>query len=106
MTGYRRCPNRGRVLARQLVELNRILALADTPVTVELRSDNLTLVTVYKVGELGYFTSKVLSLRPGNYVAVGRRDGYRDVRVEFFVDPDKAMEPVVVSSAEKIALGN
>ena len=96
----------GPVLARQLAGLDRILALADTPVTVELRSDNVTLVTVYKVGELGYFTSKTLSLRPGNYVAVGRRDGYRDVRVEFFVDPDKAMEPVVVSSSEKIALGN
>ena len=68
-------------------------------------SDNLTRVTLYKVGELGYFTSKSLSLRPGNYVAVGRRDGYRDVRVEFFVGPDKAMEPVVVSSNEKIALG-
>ena len=45
-------------------------------------------------------------MRPGNYVAVGRRDGYRDVRVEFFVDPDKTMEPVIVSSSEKIALGN
>ncbi|MCY3752026.1 MAG: hypothetical protein OXG54_11595 [Gammaproteobacteria bacterium] len=96
----------GPVLVRQLAKLNRILALAETPVTVQLKSDNLTLVTVYKVGELGYFTSKTLSLRPGNYVAVGRRDGYRDVRVEFFVDPDKAMEPVVVSSSEKIALGN
>ena len=96
----------GPVLAGQLARLNRILALADTPVTVELRSDNFTLVTIYKVAELGYFTSRVLSLRPGKYVAVGRRDGYRDVRVEFFVDPDKAMEPVVVSSNEKIALGN
>ena len=96
----------GPVLVGQLAKLNRILALAETPVTVQLKSDNLTLVTVYKVGELGYFTSKTLSLRPGNYVAVGRRDGYRDVRVEFFVDPDKAMEPVVVSSSEKIALGN
>ena len=96
----------GPVLVGQLAKLNRILALAETPVTVQLKSDNLTLVTVYKVGELGYFTSKTLSLRPGNYVAVGRRDGYRDVRVEFFVDPDEAMKPVVVSSSEKIALGN
>ena len=96
----------GPVLTRQLAGLDRILALAATPVTVQLRSDNLTLVTVYKVGELGYFTSTALSLRPGNYVAVGRRDGHRDVRVEFFVDPDKAVEPVVISSGEKIALGN
>ncbi len=95
----------GPVLSGQLAKLNRLLVLADTPVAVRFSSDNLTRVTLYKVGELGYFTSKSLSLRPGQYVAVGRRDGYRDVRVEFFVDPDKAMEPVVVSSNEKIALG-
>lgn len=96
----------GPVLAGQIARLNRLLNLADTPVAVQFRSDNLTLVTLYKVGELGYFTSKSLSLLPGHYVAVGHRDGYRDVRVEFFVDPDHAMEPVIVSSNEKIALGN
>ena len=95
----------GPILAGQLARLNRLLSLADTPVAVQLRSDSLTRVTLYKVGELGNFTSKNLSLRPGHYVAVGHRDGYRDVRVEFFVDPDKAMEPVIVSSDEKIALG-
>ena len=95
----------GPVLAGQLAKLDRLLVLADTPVAVQFRSDNQTRVTLYKVGELGYFTSKSLSLRPGQYVAVGHRDGYRDVRVEFFVDPDKAMEPVIVSSDEKIALG-
>ena len=95
----------GPVLAGQLARLDRLLSLADTPVAVQLRSDGHTRVTLYKVGELGYFTSKNLSLRPGHYVAVGHRDGYRDVRVEFFVDPDKAMGPVTVSSDERIALG-
>ena len=95
----------GPILAGQLAKLNRLLSLADTPVAVQFISDSLTRVTLYKVGELGYFTSKNLSLRPGYYVAVGHRDGYRDVRVEFFVDPDKAMEPVIVNSDEKIALG-
>ena len=96
----------GPVLAGQIARLDRLLELAEKPVTVQLRSDNLTLVTLYKIGELGYFTSKSLSLRPGHYVAVGHRDGYRDERVEFFVDPDQAMEPVIISSNEKIALGN
>ena len=96
----------GPVLTGQLAKLSHLLRLADTPVAVQFRSDNLTLVTLYKVGELGYFTSKSLSLRPGQYVAVGQRDGYRDARVEFFVDPDQATEPVIVSSNEKIALGN
>ena len=95
----------GPVLAGQLAKLNGLLRLADTPVTVQFGSDNQTRVTLYKVGELGYFVSKSLSLRPGYYVAVGHRGGYRDVRVEFFVDPHQAMEPIIVRTDEKVALG-
>ena len=72
---------------------------------VSLQSDSLTRVVLYKVGDLGYFISKELLLRPGNYVAVGQREGYRDARVEFFVAPDQPPQPVVVQSREKIALG-
>ncbi len=99
-------PDPGPVLAGQLSRLARLLEAADTPLQVQLRSDNLTRVTLYKVGELGHFTSKSLALRPGRYVAVGRRNGYRDVRVEFLVSPGKSPAPVVVSSTEKIALGS
>lgn len=95
----------GPVLTGQLARLDRLLEKADTPARVRLVSDNLTRITLYKVGELGAFTSKDLSLRPGQYTAVGHRDGYRDVRVEFFVDPDKPALPVVIQSDEKIALG-
>ena len=102
----RALPEPGPILSAQLHRLTHMLTLAATPVSVELHSDNLTRVTLYKVGELGAFASKVLSLRPGHYVAVGRRDGYRDVRVEFFADPDNAMQPVLVSSSERIALGD
>jgi len=40
-------------------------------------------VSIYKVGKLGNFTETELTLRPGIYVAVGSRPGYRDVRLEF-----------------------
>lgn len=99
-------PDPGPVLSGQLSRLARLLEAAATPLQVQLRSDNLTRVTLYKVGELGHFTSKSLALRPGRYVAVGRRNGYRDVRVEFLVSPGKSMAPVVVNSTEKIALGS
>ena len=97
--------DRGPVLTTQLISLTELLSKALTPVSVILRSDNLTRVTVYKVGELGYFTDHELSLRPGPYVAVGHRDGYRDIRVEFMVDPDKPMAVITVQAQEKIALG-
>jgi hypothetical protein len=69
---------------------------------VQLVSDNVTDVTVFKVGRLGVFNSQELSLRPGVYVAVGNRPGYRDVRVEFRVAPEIEMDPVVVQCEERI----
>ena len=78
-------------LAAQRDELSRLLKRAVTPVQVALVSDNLTSVSVYKVGNLGNFTSRELALRPGTYVAVGVRPGFRDVRLEFRVAPEIEM---------------
>ena len=97
--------DKGPILRKQLASLDRLLHKANTPVDVLLRSDNLTLVTLRKVDELGYFAEKSLSLRPGKYVAVGIRQGYRDARVTFMIDPDKSMQIVTVQASEKIALG-
>lgn len=76
---------RGPRLARQLDALEDLLVEAREPVSVSLRSDNRTRVTIYQVGELGQFDNTRLDLRPGRYVAVGTRPGYRDVRTEFEV---------------------
>ena len=89
-------------LAGQRDELSRLLKRAATPVTVELVSDNMTAVSIYKVGVLGNFTNRRLELRPGTYVAVGARPGYRDVRLEFRVAPEVDMQPVVVRCEEPI----
>lgn len=97
-----RMPEIGPRLAQQRDELSRLLKRAVTPVPVALVSDNLTTVSVYRIGNLGNFTNKQLSLRPGNYVAVGIRSGYRDVRREFRVAPELEMSPVVVRCEEQI----
>ena len=89
-------------LAAQRDELSRLLKRAATPVTVELVSDNMTAVSIYKVGVLGNFTTRRLDLRPGTYVAIGARPGYRDVRLEFRVAPEIDMQPVVVRCEEPI----
>ena len=78
--------NPGNRLAQQIASLTGLLEQATTPVRVTLQSDNLTRVTLYRVGELGVLQRKELLLLPGSYVAVGSRSGYRDVRVEFSVD--------------------
>ncbi len=97
-----RMPDIGPRLASQRDELSRLLKRAVTPVPVAIVSDNVTLVSVYKVGNLGNFMNKELTLRPGTYVAVGIRPGFRDVRLEFRVAPEIDMQPVVVRCEEQI----
>jgi len=68
---------------------------------VVLRSDNLTRVSIFKLGEFAPFTEKTLQLKPGKYIAEGIRPGYRDVRVEFTV-LGAGTAPVVVQCRETI----
>jgi hypothetical protein len=82
--------------------LSILLKRAVTPLPVHMVSDNVTDVSVYKVGKLGRFTAHELSLRPGNYVAVGIRSGFRDVRLEFRVAPEIELQPIVVQCEEAI----
>jgi len=93
---------RGARLEGQKNELSRLLKRAATPLQVQLISDNATNVTVFKVGRLGIFSNHEMSLRPGVYVAVGNRAGYRDVRVEFRVAPESEMQPIVIQCEEQI----
>ncbi len=92
----------GPVLRRQIDSMTKLLAVATTPIRVELVSDNLTEVTVYRVGRLGRFTQQVLDLRPGTYTVVGSRAGYRDVRHRLTVSPSQSSKPVEVRCVEEI----
>lgn len=92
----------GNRLERQLDELEVLLNKAQVPVEVQLVSDNQTIVTLYQVGELGKFNQQVLSLKPGKYVAVGTRPGYRDVREEFEVGFGNRSAPVTVACTDEI----
>jgi hypothetical protein len=83
-------------------KLTRLATLASTPIKVELRSDQLTEVTLFRVGTLGAFTAKEVELRPGTYTAVGSRNGYRDVRQTFTVVPGRELPPINVVCVEAI----
>ena len=95
-------PDVGPRLSGQKDELSRLLKRAATALTVPLISDNVTDVSIYKIGRLGNFMRKEVNLRPGTYVVVGSRPGFRDVRLEFRVAPEIEMEPVVVQCEEQI----
>ncbi|MCP5140216.1 MAG: protein kinase [Chromatiales bacterium] len=95
-------PAPGPVLSAQIERLEVQLKIAAQPVPVQFESDNQTNVVIYKIGTLGVFSSRTLDLRPGRYVVVGTRDGYRDVRRNIRVDPAGNMPPVVIRCEEAI----
>ncbi len=98
----RAVPEAGPRLEEQITKLDRLVQLAATPIVVELKSDQQTAVTLYRVGDLGAFASKEVQLRPGTYTAIGSRNGYRDVRQTFTVVPGRTLPPVSVICVEPI----
>jgi len=95
-------PNIGKRLDLQRNELSRLLKRAVTTHRVILYSDNDTNVSIYRIGKFGSFVRKEIDLRPGTYIAVGSRAGFRDVRLEFRIAPEISIEPVVIRCEEKI----
>lgn len=93
---------RGPRLDEQIGQLGRLVALATQPIPVRLTSDQLTTVTLYRVGTLGAFASRDVELRPGTYTAIGSRDGYRDVRQTFTVRPGGNLPAINVVCVEPI----
>lgn len=89
-------------LARQLQALQRLLGSYDALVRVTIRSDSRTEVRIVQVGQLGRFASHELALRPGPYTAVGTREGYRDVRIEFTVEPGRHDVALAIACTEQI----
>ena len=93
---------RGPRLTRQVAALQQLLSGARTPVAVHLLSDGRTDVSVLRVGRLGPFKEKALDLRPGSYVVVGTRPGYRDARLTLIVPPGRSPDPLVVRCEEAL----
>jgi len=94
--------NPGPRLDGQIVQLESLLKIANSPVEVVFRSDNQTRVVLYRVAELGQFEQVTMKLRPGKYVAAGTRIGFRDVRVEFTVTGQSLQAPVEVRCEDPV----
>lgn len=93
-------------LSNQIARLTQTIKLARKPVNMTLVSDSATDVTVYKIGRLGRFDRHPLAIIPGRYIVVGKRDGFRDVRVEFEVRAGEPGAEVTVRCEQKLAFGN
>jgi tetratricopeptide (TPR) repeat protein len=89
-------------LAKKIADLQRLVTLAGTPVTVSLLSDGRTDISIYHVGQLGVFTRQQLELLPGTYTVVGSRAGYRDIRKQLSVLPGKQGTSLTIRCEEMI----
>ena len=94
--------NPGPRLQRQMTTLQQLLQDAITPVVVTFNSDNLSRVTLQKIADLGSFSTRELELKPGDYVIVASREGYRDVRKEFTVAPRIKSLQLAIQCEEQI----
>lgn len=90
-------------LQSQITRTEQLLQQMQIPVQLTLVSNNATDVTIFQVGRLGSFTETTLQLKPGRYVAVGTRPGYRDVREEFVVGFGQQLNSVTISCNEQVA---
>jgi len=93
---------RGPRFSELIARLDRLVTLLSIPVPVVLESDGLTEVVLFRVGKLGTFDRHTVELRPGTYTIVGRRTGYRDVRLKFKVGPGQPPPTVRVRCTEAI----
>jgi tetratricopeptide (TPR) repeat protein len=80
----------------KIKRFEQLLIQAQTRVTVVIQSDDLTEVSVYKVGKLGHFMQRRLDLRPGTYTVVGSRNGYQDVRHKLVVQPGQGTVNITI----------
>jgi len=89
-------------LLSQMQGLRQHLSALDAPVHVEIASDNTTQVSVAPLGDLGTFHMRELELPPGQYVLIGRREGFRDVRFELRIAPGQQRATISVQCTERI----
>jgi len=88
-------------LTDKLFRLEKAVKLAITPVNLLITSDNLTMVSIYKVGRQGMFAEKQFSLRPGKYTLTGARKGYRDVLKVIDLKPAMRGQTINIRTGEK-----
>lgn len=97
LTDARNIKNPGSKLTKQMAQLEQALTTASQTLPITLRSDNQTKVRINRVGDFGSFYSQQLLLKPGSYVAIGSKPGYRDVRIEFSISSNEPLTDITVS---------
>ncbi len=91
---------RGPTLNGLIEETTTLLKLYKEPVEVVLTSDNATDIVVSNLGRLGFFTTKTITVRPGEYTIRGSQAGCRDLYLTVEILP--GIEPLDLSCPERL----
>lgn len=89
-------------LAGERQRLDAAVKRATARITLQVTSDNVTDVMLYRVGPLGRFHTREVTLNPGTYTLVGSRPGYKDARVEVTVEPDGPAPRIFIACEEPV----
>ena len=82
--------------------LNERLTSYTTPLDIIVMSDNVTFVEVKSVGQVGTVVQKTIQLLPGDYVFVGKRNGYVTIQVPVALRPGDSGKEILVIAHEQI----
>jgi tetratricopeptide (TPR) repeat protein len=89
----------------RVMQLRKLLQEQSKPVEVTFRSDGKTYVSIVNYKQPQQFESMTLKILPGDYEVVGRRKGYRDLRMMLQVrngTPPPTVTVVCNVSADKL----
>lgn len=89
-------------LAVKSEQLLALITAENQPVSVQITSDNKTMLKVLGVGVVGKVKQKTIQLKPGNYKVEGVRDGFKTVIVELIVSPQQQSIQIEVVCHERI----
>jgi len=92
-------------LIGQISTVKNILKQSKLPINMEISSDDLTSISIFRVGDIGRFISKNMQLKPGEYTLIGSRNGYRDVRKVVTLIPGSKNNKIQVMCVEKVNNG-
>ncbi|MCY4130449.1 MAG: hypothetical protein OXG15_14540 [Gammaproteobacteria bacterium] len=91
----------GNRVGEKLSKLRKLSHRWTTPVVVNLNSDGNTTVILRPGRSLGQFRSQKIRLMPGEYVLIGRRDGFREVRRSLQLDPNGQPMNIEIKALER-----
>jgi tetratricopeptide (TPR) repeat protein len=97
-----RVKNPGKIIQSQILTLSQLVQYASITVDVVFRSDNATEVEIYHIARFRPFVEKPIPLKPGTYTVVGRRPGFKDVRLSIKIEADMKMPVFFIRCEEPI----